>query len=247
MRVQPLRTHKITGADRDLFAILDAHLPALAEGSVLAITSKIVAIAEGRTVPFASAEKSRLVAEQAERYLPVSASKYGVSLTITRGMLIATAGIDESNSDGHFILWPSDSQAAANAVRAYLARRFSLSRVGVVITDSKTTPLRIGVTGVALAHSGFRALNDYVGVQDLFGRALRMTKVNVMDALATGAVLVMGEGSEQTPLAVVDDVPFVQFQERDPSAAELEQLRVSLEDDLYAPLLEHAPWQRNEP
>jgi putative folate metabolism gamma-glutamate ligase len=245
MRAQPLRTHKITSADRDLFAILGAHVPALAEGSVLAISSKIVAIAEGRVVPMANTDKSRLIAEQAERYLPVSASKYGVSLTITRGMLIATAGIDESNSDGHFILWPSDAQATANAVRAYLARRFSLSRVGVLITDSKTTPLRIGVTGVALAHSGFGALNDYVGVQDLFGRALRMTKVNVMDALAAAAVLVMGEGSEQTPLALIDDLPFVQFQERDPSAAELEQLRVSPEDDLYAPLLELAPWQRN--
>lgn len=244
MRIQPLRTHTITSDDRDLFAILDAHLTAFAEGSVLAITSKIVAIAEGRVVPMAGVDKQRLVADQAERYLPASDSKWGVSLTITNGMLIATAGIDESNSDGHFVLWPRDVQRSANAVRAYLVKRFSLSRVGVVITDSRTSPLRIGVTGVALAHSGFRALNDYVGVQDLFGRALRMTKVNVMDALATAAVLVMGEGNEQTPLAVIEDVPFVQFQERDPSPAELEQLRVAPEDDLYAPLLEHAPWQR---
>src|SRR5690242_16188221 len=100
MRVQPLRTHKITGADRDLFAILEAHVPALADGSVLAITSKIVAIAEGRVVPMAGVDKQRLVADQAERFLPASASKWGVSLTITKGMLIATAGIDESNSDG---------------------------------------------------------------------------------------------------------------------------------------------------
>ncbi|HEU4580416.1 MAG TPA: coenzyme F420-0:L-glutamate ligase [Polyangiaceae bacterium] len=244
MRVLPLQTHKITSADRDLFAILDAHLPAFGEGSVLAISSKIIAIAEGRVVPIASVDKQELVAEQADRFLPASASKWGVSLTITNGMLIATAGIDESNSDGHFVLWPSDVQRSANALRSYLVQRFGLSRAGVVITDSRTSPLRIGVTGVALAHSGFRALNDYVGVQDLFGRALRMTKVNVMDALATAAVLVMGEGNEQTPLAVIDDAGLVQFQDRDPSAAELEQLRVSLEDDLYAPLLERVPWQR---
>jgi putative folate metabolism gamma-glutamate ligase len=244
MRIQPVRTHKITSADRDLFAILDAHLPAFGEGSVLAISSKIIAIAEGRVVPMASVDKQELVAEQADRFLPASASKWGVSLTITNGMLIATAGIDESNSDGHFVLWPSDAQRSANALRGYLVQRFGLSRAGVVITDSRTSPLRIGVTGVALAHSGFRALNDYVGVQDLFGRALRMTKVNVMDALATAAVLVMGEGNEQTPLAVIDDAGLVQFQDRDPSAAELEQLRVSLEDDLYAPLLERVPWQR---
>jgi dihydrofolate synthase / folylpolyglutamate synthase len=114
----------------------------------------------------------------------------------------------------------------------------------VVVTDSRTTPLRLGVTGVALAHSGFRALNDYVGKQDLFGRALRMTKVNVMDALATSAVLVMGEGSESTPMAVIDELPFVTFQPRAPSAAELSELRIALEDDLYAPLLTRVEWQR---
>ncbi|HTV22359.1 MAG TPA: coenzyme F420-0:L-glutamate ligase [Polyangiaceae bacterium] len=244
MRVQPLRTHRIGSADRDLFAILDAHVTTLAEGSVLAITSKIISISEGRVVPMAGADKGRLIAEEAERFLPASASRWGVSLTLTRGMLIATAGIDESNSDGHFILWPSDPQATANAIRAYLAQRFSLARVGVVVTDSRTSPLRLGVTGIALAHSGFRALNDYVGVKDLFGRALRMTKVNVMDALATAAVLVMGEGSEQTPLAVIDDAPFVEFQDRDPTVAELEPLRVPPEDDLYAPLLEGVPWQQ---
>lgn len=246
MRVQPLRTHKITTADRDLLAILDAHLTAFSDGSVLAITSKIVALAEGSAVPVAGTDKARLIAERAQRYLPAAASKHNVSLTITRGMLIATAGIDESNTDGHFVPWPADPQRSADTVRRYLGERFSVARAGVVITDSRTTPLRLGVTGVALAHSGFQALNDYVGVNDLFGRPLRMTKVNVMDALAMAAVLVMGEGSEQTPLAVIDDVPFVQFQARDPSADELAQLRVAPEDDLYAPLLERVPWQHNE-
>jgi len=55
---------------------------------------------------------------------------------------------------------------------------------------------------------------------------------------------VMGEGSEQTPLAVIDDAPFVEFQDRDPTVAELEPLRVPPEDDLYAPLLEGVPWQQ---
>lgn len=244
MRVQPVRTHKITLADRDLLAILDRHLAEFADGSVLAISSKIVSLCEGRAVPMAGADKARLIAEQAERFLPASESRYNVALTLTGGMLIATAGIDESNTDGNYVLWPADAQRTANAVRRYLVERFGVARAGVVITDSRTSPLRLGVTGVALAHSGFRALNDYVGVEDLFGRALRMTKVNVMDALATAAVLVMGEGSEQTPLAVIDEAPFVQFQDRDPSAAELAALRVAPEDDLYAPLLERVPWQR---
>jgi dihydrofolate synthase / folylpolyglutamate synthase len=243
MRTRSIRTHTISPSERDLFAVLDRHVSELTERSVLAITSKIVAICEGRVRPISGVDKRELIAEEAERYLPPD-PRYGVCLTIKHDMLIPTAGIDESNADGHYVLWPSDAQEAANSVRAHLARRFGLREVGVVITDSRTTPLRLGVTGVALAHSGFQALNDYVGKGDLFGRALRMTKVNVMDALATSAVLVMGEGDESTPLAVLDELPFVVFQARDPSKEELAALRIPLEDDLYAPLLTRVDWQR---
>jgi putative folate metabolism gamma-glutamate ligase len=243
MRIQPIQTHPIPPTERDLFALLDRYVHDVSEGSVLAITSKIVAICEGRSRPIDGTNKRELIVEEAERYLPAH-PKYGVSLTIKHDMLIATAGIDESNTDGCYVLWPSDAQRTANEVRAYLARRFALERVGVIVTDSRTTPLRIGVTGVALAHSGFRALNDYVGALDLFGRALRMTKVNVIDALATSAVLVMGEGDECTPMALLDALPFVTFQPRDPSTDELQALRVTLGDDLYAPLLTSVDWQR---
>jgi putative folate metabolism gamma-glutamate ligase len=243
MHTRPIETHPIPPSERDLFAVLDRYVTHLAERSVLAITSKIVAICEGRVRSIVGTDKRAMIAEEAELYLPPD-PRYGVCLTIKQDMLIATAGIDESNSDGYYVLWPSDAQRSADAVRAHLARRFGLREVGVLITDSRTTPLRLGVTGVALAHSGFQALNDYVGKNDLFGRALRMTKVNVMDALATSAVLVMGEGSECTPLALLDDLPFVTFQGRNPSAEELGALRIPLGDDLYAPLLTRVDWQR---
>lgn len=243
MRTQPIKTHPIQPSERDLCAILDRYLTHVPERSVLAITSKVVSICEGRVLPMVGVDKQALIAGEAALYLPAD-PRYGVCLTIKENMLIATAGIDESNSDGHYVLWPSDAQASADAVREHLCQRFGLREVGVVITDSRTTPLRLGVTGVALAHSGFLALNDYVGTKDLFGRALRMTKVNVMDALATSAVLVMGEGSESTPLALLEDLPFVSFQARNPSADELAALRTSLEDDLYAPLLTRVDWRR---
>jgi dihydrofolate synthase / folylpolyglutamate synthase len=243
MRIQPIQTHAIPPSERELFAVVDRYVKHVPEGAVLAITSKIVAICEGRVLPMAGVDKGELIAQEAERYLPPD-PRYGVYLTLKQDMLIATAGIDESNADGHYVLWPRDAQQAANALRAHLAQRFELTHVGVVVTDSRTTPLRLGVTGVALAHSGFQALNDYVGQKDLFGRALRMTKVNVMDALATSAVLVMGEGNECTPLALLEDLPFVTFQPRDPSFEELQHLKVALEDDLYARLLTSVDWQR---
>src|SRR5262245_14024605 len=161
MRARAVPTHVIPPSERDLLGILDRHVPHLAERSVLAITSKIVAICEGRVRAMGSVDKQTLIAEEAERYLPAD-PRYGVSLTLKQGLLIATAGIDESNADGWYVLWPSDAQRSAHLIRAHLAARHGLAEVGVIITDSRSTPLRPGVTGVALAHSGFLALNDYV-------------------------------------------------------------------------------------
>jgi len=246
MRVQATTTHKITIADNDLYALLDQYVPTLEERAVLAITSKIVALTQGRVVRIGDIEKAALIAQEAEYYLPAEANRYHVTLTITGGRLIPTAGIDESNGNGYYILWPHDPQQVANDVCAHLRERFARQQVGVLITDSTSAPLRLGVTGVALAHSGFHALNSYVGVPDVFGRPLRMTKANVADALATAAVLVMGEGNEQTPLAVLSDLPFVTFQDANPTTEELQSLRIALEDDLYAPLLQAVHWEKGE-
>jgi F420-0:gamma-glutamyl ligase len=164
MQVQAIKTHKITPTDQNLLAILDAYLPGLNDGSVLAITSKIVAICQGRVVPIGTVEKHTLITQEADYFLPPDRSKYHMTLTITQGLLVPTAGIDESNGNDYYVLWPHSLQDTANAVWAYLRRRFGRERLGVMITDSRTTPLRTGVTGVALAHSGFRALNNYVVV-----------------------------------------------------------------------------------
>jgi putative folate metabolism gamma-glutamate ligase len=244
MQLQSVKTRRVTPADRDLFAILDAHLPALEEQSVVAVTSKIVSICQGRIVRAGTVDKQQLVEAEADWWLPPDANRYGVTLSIKDTILIPSAGIDESNSDHHYVLWPQDPQGTANAIRRHLCQRLGRRALGVLITDSKTTPLRWGVTGVAVAHSGFLALNDYIGRSDLFGRTLRMTRVNVADALAAAAVLVMGEGDEQTPLAVIHDLPFVQFQERDPTDEEIQNLHIALEDDLYAPLLTNVPWRK---
>src|SRR5262249_11461727 len=160
----------------------------------------------------------------------------------TNNMLVPTAGIDESNADGNYILWPKNPQKSANAIREYLSNQYQLRDIGVVITDSKTTPLRWGVTGIALAHSGFLALNNYIGVPDIFGRKLEHTKVNVADSLAAAAAFVMGEGAEQMPMAILSDLPQVVFQQRNPTEQELQELHIHMEDDLYAPFLNAVSW-----
>ena len=225
--------------------ILDKYLPPLKEKSVLVITSKIVAICEGSVVKAeAGVNKKELIKSQSDYYIPADFNKYEMTITITNNLLIPTAGIDESNAAGYYVLWPKDAQKAANEVRKYLIKRFGLKKVGVLITDSKTTPLRWGTTGVGIAHSGFLALRNYIGKPDIFGRHLKVTKANVMDGLAAAAGVVIGEGKEQTPLAVIEDVDFVDFQIKDPSKEELDGLYISIEEDIYGTILESVPWKK---
>ncbi|MBI4101402.1 MAG: coenzyme F420-0:L-glutamate ligase [Candidatus Nealsonbacteria bacterium] len=248
MEIFPIRTHKIRPGQESLFEILDRYLVRFGERSILAITSKIVSICEGRVVKIKAStkeiDKRKLIEKEAEYFLPPEQNKYGITLTVKDSLLIPTAGIDESNGAGYFILWPKDPQGTANQVRRYLISRFSIQNAGVIITDSKTTPLRWGTTGASVAQSGFSTLNDYIGKPDIFGRKLKVTKANIADALASSAVLVMGEGSEQTPLAIIKDIPFVRFQRRNPSQKEIKEARINMADDLYGPLLRGVRWQK---
>jgi putative folate metabolism gamma-glutamate ligase len=245
MVITPLKTHKITSNDTNLLTILDTYITDIPERSVLAVTSKIVAICEGRVAP-AGADKDELIIQEAQYYLPRELNRYHIMVTINDHIVAAAAGIDESNIQEGYVLWPKDVQASANIIREYLISRFGLKEVGVVITDSKTTPLRWGVTGIGLAHSGFLALNNYIGTEDLFGREMHVTKVNVMDGLASSAVYVMGEGKEQTPLALITDIPHIQFQDHNPTEKELKAVYLNLDEDLYGQMLQSAPWKKGK-
>jgi F420-0:gamma-glutamyl ligase len=209
------------------------------ERIVVAITSKILSIEEGAIVhrqhpegtPEQRAEKRKLIEQESERYL--GETLYGVSLTVKHGLLIPSAGIDESNSeDGSYILFPKDPYASAKRIHEGLRRAWGLKEFGVLITDSHTQPLRKGVTGIGLSHYGFKATRNLVGQEDLFGREAKMTHVNVLDSLAVAAVYQMGEIAERCPLAVIygSGAEFV-----DGGAAS--EIEISPEEDLYGHLL----------
>lgn len=242
MIITVYKTAKVTSQSHNLYDVLDAALPQLAEDCVVAIAAKIVSLCEGRVVPLAQAPKTELIRQESQRYLPPD-GKYDVGFSITRNILIPSAGIDESNSNDHYILWPQDLQRSVNAIREHLVKKHSLRHVGVVITDSTTRPLQWGTTGIAIAYSGFKPLKDYIGQDDLFGRKMQFQKSSIANGLAAAAVTMMGEGSEQTPIALLQDLPFVEFQDRNPSNEELAALRIEPQDDLFWPLLKNASWQ----
>jgi len=244
MIITPVRTPKLSPGAPDLLSILDDALPEIADGSILAVTSKIVSICEGSVVPLDQADKHDLLQKEAEWYLPPELTVYGHSFTITHDSLIPTAGIDESNGDGYYILWPRDAQKTANDIRRHVTEKYGLTRFGVIITDSTCTPMRRGTVGIALAHSGFNALRNYVGKADLFGKEMSVTQANVSGGLAAASVVAMGEGTEQTPLCLMSDMPSIEFQDHDPFDDELRLLTITKEEDLFAPFLTSVDWKQ---
>jgi F420-0:gamma-glutamyl ligase len=203
------------------------------ENSVIAITSKLVSLQEDRLQKREGTEKLALIKKESDVYLGEIA--YGCHLAIKQGQLLATAGIDESNSEtGEYILYPQDPYKSAQELRAGIQQETGLKNIGVLITDSHSGPLRHGVLGSCVSFAGFKPIRNRVGDQDIFGRPLKMTKQNQADALASAAVLMMGEAAERCPLAMILGAP-IEFTD----SANREDLEVPMAQDMYLPLYEH--------
>lgn len=236
----------VVHAHDDLFSHLDAALPQLEENCVVAITSKVVALCEGAVVAKDAVEsKEALVHSQAEYYIPAQHSQYDLTLTVKDHILAVNAGIDESNVDNAYVLLPQDPFHSACEIWKYLRKKHQVTNLGVLITDSKTIPLKWGTVGTALAHCGFDAVVSKIGEPDLFGRLLHMTKVNVAEGLAAASVVEMGEAAEATPFAVLEDIAQIRFASAAPTPAEIAELSIALPDDAYYPVLSSAPWKKN--
>lgn len=240
---------KLVLAGDSLFVVLrEALPPTLPERSVLTVASKLPATCENRFVKKITGsreEKHALVEKEAEYFLPASASKYDVMLTIKKNWMFANAGIDESNANNQYVLWPEDPQQSAVDIWQWLRATYDLTEVGVILTDSRSMPLSWGVVGHAIGYAGIAPLYSYVDRPDLFGRPMRMEQINIIQALASVSSLVMGEGDECTPIGLLSDLPSqVSFSTLPPSQAELSSLAISLEEDIYAPLLTAANWQK---
>lgn len=246
MIVQSFKTRLLHPPKDDVRAVIQEAIPTLKEKSIVAITSKVISIGEGRCIPINTAgDKDTLIIKEADQYLPRVSPFNWVMHTIKNNLFIPTAGIDESNAEGHYVLWPRNPKRTAKELWRWLRRMYHVRDLGVVITDSHTIPLRRGVMGISLAHFGFSPLNDYRGKPDIFGRELKMTQTDVADGLAASAVLVMGEGSERTPLAVITEVPFVQFCEKPRiSRKPFSSFEIRTKDDLYYPLFAHLKWRK---
>lgn len=240
MQLIPIKTRKFLPPQDDVLAELDKRLPKLKEGDVLLIASKILAIHQGRCVKTESSDSTKhglkrdLVKKEADYHLPgYMIGKSEIILTIKDFTLIPSAGIDESNGNGYFILWPRDvNQQLKQIVKRYQVK-YKIKNLAAIAVDSHTTPLRWGTQGISIGFWGLNPLYDYRGKKDIFKRKLKYTQRNLVDTLADLGALMMGEGGEQTPVVILRSSKFVKFTTKDLYRT----LVIPPKKDLYAPLL----------
>jgi coenzyme F420-0:L-glutamate ligase/coenzyme F420-1:gamma-L-glutamate ligase len=227
-----------------LAALADQQLSFQA-GDILVVAQKVVSKAEGQLIKLDDVEPTaraielaaetdkdpRLVQLILDESSDLLRKKPGVLIMRHRlGMVGAHAGIDQSNishADGETaLLLPEDPDTSAANLRVAL-REATGVELGVIIADSMNRPWRLGTIGCAIGCSGITVLDDHVGGADLFGRELKVTLINRVDAIAATATLLMGETTERTPMALVRG-----FEPED-SPARASDLYRPLDEDLF--------------
>jgi coenzyme F420-0:L-glutamate ligase len=184
---------------------------------IVVISSKFVSMSERALIDLKNVRVSRRAKTLASKFkiddkvaqVTLDESDYVVSgipgflLTINDGMIAPNAGIDMSNCpQGKIVLYPKDSFKSANDLRKKFLKKYGI-KIGIVISDSRLMPTRIGCTGIAVGVSGFNPVDDERGKKDLYGRKLKVTFKATADSLATMAVFVMGESNESIPMVVI--------------------------------------------
>lgn len=226
MRLFSVRT-EVVQIGQDITKLILESLKAqnleLEDDDILALTSKIVAYSEGRIIKLGDlkpSEKAKKLArsfslkpEFAELILCEADEIYGGAkkavLTLKRGVLTANSGVDNKNApEDYVVLWPENAKEKVGSIREELLNVTGF-HVAVMVIDSGLTPLRLGTKGLALAVAGFKPIMDLRSRKDIFGKPIRITRHSVADDLASAAHLLMGEGSEKTPIVLIKDAPVV--------------------------------------
>ncbi|MBI2244218.1 MAG: coenzyme F420-0:L-glutamate ligase [Nocardioides sp.] len=180
----------------DLAELLVA-LTELADGDIVAVTSKVVSKAEGRVR--AGTREQALAGETAR----VVARRGGTTIVRTHlGLTMAAAGIDSSNVPaGQVLLLPLDPDASARGLREGIRQRTGRN-VAVVVTDTAGRAWREGQTDIAIGAAGLVVAEEYAGRTDAWGNELAVTLPAVADEVAGMAELAQGKLGGR-PFAVV--------------------------------------------
>jgi coenzyme F420-0:L-glutamate ligase/coenzyme F420-1:gamma-L-glutamate ligase len=211
------------------------------DGDIILVSQKVVSKAEGRLASLSSVEPSERAKEVAaetgkdarfvelvlqETEAIVKAVPGFLVVKDKRGWVCLNAGVDKSNVsplDGVGVsLLPVDPDESARKIQRGVVR-LTGKKIGVIICDTYSRPFRRGQMEFAIGVSGVKVFKDYRGEKDLFGYVLQVKNVAVVDELACAAELVMGQGNEAVPVAVVRGLKHVELcREAESSVRELQ-------------------------
>lgn len=193
-----------------------------ADGDVIVIGHKILSKSEGRIVELSKVKPSARAVNIARRsskdprLVELILNEARRIIKVGRGIILAEAkqgitclntGIDKSNVQGDdaYCLLPVNPNLTAQRI----AKRISSltgKRVRVIVTDTYSRPFRVGQSEFAIGTSSLDPFFDYRGDKDLFGHILKFKRVSIADELASAAELVMGQGAEGVPVAIIKGV-----------------------------------------
>ena len=233
MQLFGVRTRLVKPKDDLVSIILEAITKqrlTIGDGDVLVLASKAVSMAQGRLTRLDTinpSEEAKRLAEKYElesRFTEVVLSEAdevyggvsGALLTLKDSVLIPNAGIDRKNAPvGFVVLWPENPHESAEKIKEEILKRAD-REIGVLIVDSRVTPLRMGTTGVAIGIAGFSPIRDCRAKRDLYGSKVLITRHALADDLAGAAHLVMGETEARMPAVLAKQVPVSLTEEADP-------------------------------
>jgi len=191
----------------------------LSDGDLVVISQKIVSKADGLLVDVAALRPSRrakrlaritkkdprvveLILRDSSKVLRAASQAFVVRRK--DGLVCLNAGVDKSNVEGHTIYTrlPPNSDTSARRILDRL-EELSGSKLAVIIADTYSRPLRVGQVEFAIGIAGMEPIVDYRGLEDMFGYSLRYKYVALADEAAAAAELVMGQGTERTPVAII--------------------------------------------
>jgi len=191
----------------------------LCDGDLVVISQKIVSKADGlvvdvsRITPSRRAKRLGKLTKKDPRVLELilrdsktilRAATQALVVQRKDGLICLNAGVDKSNVEGHYVYsrLPPNSNLSANKILSRL-EELSGRRLAVVIADTYSRPFRVGQVEFAIGIAGMEPIVDYRGSQDMFGYNLRYKYVALADEAAAAAELVMGQGTEHTPIAII--------------------------------------------
>jgi coenzyme F420-0:L-glutamate ligase/coenzyme F420-1:gamma-L-glutamate ligase len=215
------------------------------DGDVVIVAQKVVSKVEDRVVQLDTVEPSKkaleiaektgrnprlveLVLRESKRFLKTS--KEIIIVEDKREIVNINAGIDKSNVQGadSYALLPVDPDESARRLRSRL-RKLTGRNVSLIISDTYSRAFRRGQVNFAIGLAGMSPFFDYRGTEDLFGYVMQVKFAAVADELASAAELVMGQGKEATPVAVVKGLNRLTPSEDSSS----KDLRISQDEDLF--------------